>query len=198
MICTNCKGAKQLLGMGCMTHDCSQCNGTGKSYDKSSKNYAKQNILENSEDFARETNVDQGSSDYVQSKRKHKRKRNTVGISDENIQKREESGQSCEKIRCDEDKEVKSSGEVQSIIKEIAKKIDNDIMQCLTTGMDQTAIGSSSLPTETCPHNIAIGDKTIDPEWITLQPQTAPSVLPNGLKIVENGDTNVISLPINK
>lgn len=72
MLCKNCKGAKKLLGMGCLVNDCERCNGTGKEANvENSQDNAEQNGIESAKNSAREANVDSAPWHNVIAKKRH-------------------------------------------------------------------------------------------------------------------------------
>lgn len=86
--CSTCHGHGKYFGPGFMQETCWQCNGAKFINTKSeitnaenSKNYAKQNDVENSENAETKTAMDTGAANYSKAKRKYVRK-TAVGISE--------------------------------------------------------------------------------------------------------------------
>lgn len=99
MRCAQCRGKKQILGLGFIFKACHVCNGTGEQNDIcKTKDVSEQDNIENSQNSPAKTNVDSSAPENGKKRRQVRRKRNTLGVSAEDLSERKESGQSNEEI----------------------------------------------------------------------------------------------------
>lgn len=102
-LCHACKGLKKMIGLGMMTVKCIYCDGRGFIHDECEiSNDGKQDEIESTKNTKRKATVDKSKTDNSKRKREVKRQDTSVGISSNDIQEREASGEGSQEVRCDE------------------------------------------------------------------------------------------------